>query len=133
MDRRSARRYWHSDMEQIKMKPPTELRVSKDRRELAVSFADLQHRLPAEMLRVLSPSAEVQGHSPDQRVTVPGKRDVTIAAIEPVGNYAVRIVFDDRHDTGIFTWAYLDTLGREKETRWQAYLDELAAKGLSRG
>jgi DUF971 family protein len=85
------------------------------------------------MLRVLSPSAEVQGHSPEQRVTVPGKRNVAIAAIEPVGNYAVRIIFDDRHDTGIFTWTYLDTLGREKETRWQAYLDELAEKGLSRG
>jgi DUF971 family protein len=114
------------------MKPPTELRVSKDRRELTVSFAENQHRLSAEMLRVLSPSAEVQGHSPDQRVTVPGKRDVAIAGIEPVGNYAVRIVFDDRHDTGIFTWSYLDTLGREKESRWRTYLDELAGKGLSR-
>lgn len=115
------------------MKPPTELRVSKDRRELTVSFADKQYRLSAEMLRVLSPSAEVQGHSPDQRVTVPGKRAVTIAGIEQVGNYAVRIIFDDRHDTGIFTWVYLETLGQEKDTRWQAYLDELAAKGLSRG
>ncbi|MEX0956205.1 MAG: DUF971 domain-containing protein [Rhizobiaceae bacterium] len=115
------------------MKPPTELRVSKDRRELTVSFAENKHRLSAEMLRVLSPSAEVQGHSPDQRVTVPGKRDVAIAGIEPVGNYAVRVVFDDGHDTGIFTWSYLDTLGREKETRWRAYLDELAAKGLTRG
>lgn len=114
------------------MKPPTELRVSKNRRELTISFADQTHRLSAEMLRVLSPSAEVQGHSPDQRVTVPGKRDVTIAGIEPIGNYAVRIIFDDRHDTGIFTWTYLDTLGREKEARWQAYLDELAGKGLSR-
>ncbi|MBO6716400.1 MAG: DUF971 domain-containing protein [Rhizobiaceae bacterium] len=114
------------------MRPPSELRVSKDRRELTVSFADGSYKLPAEMLRVLSPSAEVQGHSPEQRVTVPGKRDVAIAAIEPVGNYAVRIVFDDGHDTGIFTWSYLDTLGREQETRWQAYLDELAQKGLSR-
>ena len=115
------------------MKPPTELRVSKDRRELTVSFGDKQHKLSAEMLRVLSPSAEVQGHSPEQRVTVPGKRDVAIAGIEPVGNYAVRIIFDDRHDTGIFTWTYLDTLGREAETRWQSYLDELSEKGLSRG
>jgi DUF971 family protein len=84
------------------------------------------------MLRVLSPSAEVQGHSPEQRVTVPGKRNVTIARIEPVGNYAVRIIFDDRHDTGIFTWTYLHQLGHEKDERWQSYLDELAEKGFSR-
>lgn len=112
---------------------PTELRVSKDRRLLTVSFPN--HRpseLPAELLRVTSPSAEVQGHSPEQRVTVPGKRDVAIARIEPTGNYAVRIVFDDGHDTGIFTWAYLHTLSHEKAERWQSYLDELAAKGLSR-
>ena len=112
---------------------PTELRVSKDRRLLTVSFpADERFELSAEMLRVLSPSAEVQGHSPEQRVTVPGKRDATIIRIEPVGNYAVRIVFDDGHDTGIFSWGYLHELGYEKEARWQAYLDELAAKGLSR-
>lgn len=115
------------------MNPPTELRVSKDRRELTVSFADQAHKLSAELLRVLSPSAEVQGHSPEQRITVAGKRDVAIAAIEPTGNYAVRITFDDGHDTGIFTWTYLDTLGREKDARWQAYLDELAEKGLTRG
>ena len=112
---------------------PTELRVSKDRRLLTVSFpADERFELPAEMLRVLSPSAEVQGHSPEQRVTVPGKRDATIIRIEPVGNYAVRIVFDDGHDTGIFSWGYLHELGHEKEGRWQAYLEELAAKGLAR-
>ncbi|MGO4836156.1 gamma-butyrobetaine hydroxylase-like domain-containing protein, partial [Rhizobiaceae sp. 2RAB30] len=80
----------------------------------------------------LSPSAEVQGHSPEQRVTVPGKRNVAILKIEPVGNYAVRITFDDLHDTGIFTWNYLHQLGHEKAPRWQAYLDELAEKGLSR-
>jgi DUF971 family protein len=115
------------------MTPPRELRVSKDRGLLTVSFAgDAPVELPAEMLRVLSPSAEVQGHSPEQRVTVPGKRNVAISRIEPVGNYAVRIVFDDFHDTGIFTWTYLHTLGHEKEERWQAYLDELAAKGLKR-
>ena len=112
---------------------PTELRVSKDRRLLTVSVpADERFELSAEMLRVLSPSAEVQGHSPEQRVTVPGKRDATIIRIEPVGNYAVRIVFDDGHDTGIFSWGYLHELGQEKEARWQAYLDELAAKGLAR-
>jgi DUF971 family protein len=115
------------------MTAPTELRVSKDRRLLSVTFPN--HRpfeLPAELLRVLSPSAEVQGHSPEQRVTVPGKRNVAIAKIEPVGNYAVRITFDDRHDTGIFTWHYLHELGHEKEARFASYLDELAQKGFSR-
>ena len=112
---------------------PTELRVSKDRRLLTVSFPNhAPIELPAEMLRVLSPSAEVQGHSPEQRVTVPGKRDATIVRLEPVGNYAVRIAFDDGHDTGIFTWAYLHELGHEKEERWSGYLSELAQKGLSR-
>lgn len=116
------------------MTAPRELRVSKDRRLLTVTFPDnVPFELPAEMLRVLSPSAEVQGHSPEQRVTVPGKRNVAIARIEPVGNYAVRIVFDDFHDTGIFTWTYLHELGREREARWGAYLAELEAKGLSRG
>jgi DUF971 family protein len=112
---------------------PSELRVSKDRRLLTVNFADgARHEITAEMLRVMSPSAEVQGHSPEQRVTVGGKRDVTILRIEPVGHYAVRIVFDDMHDTGIFTWSYLEKLGRERETLWQAHLDELEAKGLAR-
>lgn len=115
------------------MKPPKELRVSKDRLLLTVTFADeTPFELPAEMLRVLSPSAEVQGHSPEQRITVPGKRHVAISRIEPVGNYAVRIVFDDGHDTGIFTWSYLHELGTEKTKRWQSYLDELQEKGLSR-
>ena len=112
---------------------PTELRVSKDRQRLAVTFNDGQSfDLSAEMLRVLSPSAEVQGHGPGQKVTVPGKRNVAIISMTPTGNYAVRIGFDDMHDTGIFTWTYLRELGEEKNARWQAYLDELAAKGLSR-
>ena len=116
-----------------RMSTPTELRVSKDRRMLSVTFAtEGTFDLPAEMLRVMSPSAEVQGHSPEERVTVPGKRNVAIAALEPIGNYAIRIRFDDRHDTGIFTWAYLLELGREKEARWRAYLDELEAAGLGR-
>lgn len=115
------------------MAAPKELRVSRDRRALTVTFPDhAPIELAAELLRVLSPSAEVQGHAPEQRVTVPGKRNVAIARLEPVGNYAVRIVFDDGHDTGIFTWNYLHTLGHEKDRRWQDYLDELAAKGLSR-
>lgn len=115
------------------MTTPSELRVSKDRTLLTVTFPGHQPmELTAELLRVTSPSAEVQGHSPDQRVTVPGKRDVSITRIEPTGNYAVRITFSDGHDSGIFTWTYLHTLGHEKDQRWQAYLDELAAKGLSR-
>lgn len=116
------------------MATPTELRVSKDRKLLTVTFpAHEPFELPAEMLRVLSPSAEVQGHSPEQRVTVPGKRNVAITKVEPVGNYAVRITFDDFHDTGIFTWDYLHRLGHDKDGLWQGYLNELAAKRLDRG
>jgi DUF971 family protein len=115
------------------MTAPKELRVSKDRRLVTVTFPDHQpFDLPAEFLRVVSPSAEVQGHSPEQRVTVPGKRNVAILKIEPVGNYAVRITFDDFHDTGIFTWNYLHTLGHERDARWAVYLAELEEKGLSR-
>lgn len=115
------------------MTAPKELRVSKDRKMLTVTFpAHAPFELPAELLRVLSPSAEVQGHSPEQRVTVPGKRNVAISRIEPVGNYAVRIVFDDMHDTGIFTWDYLHVLGHDRDERWAGYLGELAEKGLSR-
>ena len=116
------------------MTAPTELRVSKDRKMLTVTFPNHQpFQLSAELLRVLSPSAEVQGHSPEQRVTVPGKRDVTILKVEPVGNYAVRITFDDFHDTGIFTWNYLHQLGHDRDQVWNAYLASLQEKGLSRG
>lgn len=116
------------------MTAPTELRVSKDRKLLTITYPGHEpFELTAEMLRVLSPSAEVQGHSPEQRVTVPGKKNVAILKVEPVGNYAVRIAFDDMHDTGIFTWNYLRELGEEREERWQGYLAELADKGLSRG
>ena len=112
---------------------PTELKVSKDRRLLTVTFDEgTRHELPAEMLRVMSPSAEVQGHSPSQRKTVGGKKDVEIMKVDPVGNYAVRIAFDDMHTTGIFSWTYLHELGVEKDARWAAYLSELAEKGLSR-
>ena len=111
----------------------TELRLDKEKRILTVSYDDGQSfALPAELLRVLSPSAEVQGHSPDQRITVPGKKNVGIARIEPVGNYAVRIVFTDGHDTGLYVWEYLRELGEQKDERWQEYLKELAAKRLSR-
>ena len=112
---------------------PTELRLQKDRKTLVVSFDNGQSfELPAEYLRVRSPSAEVQGHSPAERRTVAGKRDVAILQLHPVGNYAVRIVFTDGHDTGLYVWEYLRQLGEEKEQRWQEYLKALAAKRLSR-
>jgi DUF971 family protein len=112
---------------------PSELRLRKDRRMLTVTFDGGQtFDLPAEYLRVKSPSAEVQGHSPEERKTVPGKRDVGIVEVLPVGNYAVRLVFDDLHSTGIYGWDYLLDLGRNHAAYWQDYLDELAAKNLSR-
>jgi DUF971 family protein len=112
---------------------PTDLTVSADQTGLCIIFDGGEtYDLPAEFLRVSSPSAEVQGHSAAERKTVPGKRNVMIKALQAVGNYAVRIVFDDGHDSGLFTWAYLATLGREQESRWKAYLAELAEKGLKR-
>ena len=112
---------------------PIELRLRKDRKLLTVTFESGESfDLPAEYLRVTSPSAEVQGHSPDERKTVPGKREVGILELNPVGNYAVRIVFDDMHSTGIYSWDYLHELGHDQPRLWQDYLDELAAKGLSR-
>lgn len=112
---------------------PVELRVSQDRHVLNISFDNgNSYLLRAEMLRVLSPSAEVQGHSPEQRKIIGGKRHVAISRIEPIGNYAVRIVFDDGHDSGLFTWNYLHRLGAEHDRLWQTYLDELAEKGLER-
>jgi DUF971 family protein len=112
---------------------PSELRLHKDRKTLTVSFEGGERfDLPAEYLRVKSPSAEVQGHSAEERKTVPGKRDVGIIEVLPIGNYAVRLVFDDLHDTGIFGWEYLRELGRNYEDYWQDYLDELAAKNLTR-
>ena len=112
---------------------PTELRLAKDKRSLRVAFDDgRSFDLPAEYLRIASPSAEVQGHSPSERKTVPGKKNVTIIGVEPVGNYAVKLVFDDMHDTGIFGWDYLFALGEKQAERWGNYLAELDAKGLSR-
>jgi DUF971 family protein len=113
---------------------PTEIRLNKAERMLHVAFDDgEQFALPAEYLRVESPSAEVQGHSPDQKQIVPGKRNVAVVAVEPVGNYAVRLVFDDRHDTGIYSWDYLHELGRDHARRWATYLAELEVRGLNRG
>jgi DUF971 family protein len=112
---------------------PTEIRLKRAEKTLQIAFDDgVQFRLPAEYLRVESPSAEVQGHSPSQKQLVPGKALVGIDRIEPVGNYAIRIVFDDRHDTGIFSWQYLYELGQEQDRRWRQYLDALKTRGLSR-
>jgi DUF971 family protein len=112
---------------------PTEIRLSKDRRTLTMSYdGGESYALPAEYLRVFSPSAEVQGHSPDQRVTVAGKENVAIRHVEPIGNYALKLHFDDRHDTGIYTWDYLRRLGKERTRLWAGYLEDLREKGLSR-
>jgi DUF971 family protein len=112
---------------------PSELRLHKDKKTLTVTFDGGEaYDLPAEYLRVKSPSAEVQGHSEEERKTVPGKRDVMIIEVLPVGNYAVRLAFDDLHSTGIFGWDYLRDLGRNRARYWQDYLDELAAKNLTR-
>ncbi|TCT08748.1 DUF971 family protein [Tepidamorphus gemmatus] len=112
---------------------PTELRLSRQGTDLTVAFDDgSRHVFLAEFLRVLSPSAEVRGHGPGQRQTVSGKRHVRILEIIPIGNYAVRLVFDDLHSTGIYSWDYLHWLGREHDSLWADYLAELARKGLSR-
>ena len=112
---------------------PREIRYIEAEKVLEIDFDDgAQFRLAAELLRVESPSAEVQGHGPTQKKTVAGRRHVGIMSMKPVGNYAIRIHFDDLHDTGIFSWAYLYDLGRDQDAIWQAYLDALAANGLSR-
>jgi DUF971 family protein len=112
---------------------PVEIRLLKDRRALQISFDDGRaFELPAELLRVTSPSAEVQGHSEAQRKTVGGKRNVAILSVDPVGNYAVRLGFDDMHSTGIYSWAFLRDLGVNAERRFQEYLDDLQTKGLDR-
>ena len=112
---------------------PDELRLAADGAALNVRFdTGEQVALPAEYLRGESPSAEVKGHGPGQEQLVWGKRNVKISRLEPVGSYAVRIVFDDGHSTGLFTWPYLLKLGREREAIWQGYLDKIAAAGFSR-
>ncbi len=112
---------------------PTEIRLKRAERSLEIQFDDGRtFRLPAELLRVESPSAEVQGHSPDQRQLVAGAAGVGILRIEPVGNYAIRIVFDDGHDTGLYTWSYLHELGRDQDARWHRYLAAMKKAGLSR-
>ncbi len=112
---------------------PIELRLFKEEARLEIEFSDgITHSLPAEFLRVESPSAEVQGHGPSQKKIVPGCRHVKITAVEPVGHYAVRIVFDDRHDSGIYSWSYLRELGDSHAEKWAAYQAALLQRGLSR-
>jgi DUF971 family protein len=112
---------------------PTEIRLKSAEKILEVDIEDgFKAALPAELLRVESPSAEVQGHGSGQKKTLPGRRHIGIMNVEPVGNYAIKISFDDMHDTGIFSWNYLYELARDHETIWQDYLDRLEAQGLSR-
>jgi len=112
---------------------PTEIKLAPGKRMLTIGFDDgTRFELSAELLRVCSPSAEVQGHGVDQRKTVGGKRNVTIMGVEPVGNYAVRLRFDDGHDTGLFSWAYLRELGQGADQRFRSYVAELKMKGLNR-
>ncbi|WP_376096774.1 gamma-butyrobetaine hydroxylase-like domain-containing protein [Roseomonas sp. CCTCC AB2023176] len=112
---------------------PTEIRLLRSEKALDVAFSDgFRARLPAEYLRVESPSAEVQGHTPDQKQIVAGRRHVGILSVEPVGNYAVRLTFDDLHDTGLYSWPVLHDLARNHAERWAAYEVALATRGLSR-
>jgi DUF971 family protein len=112
---------------------PTEVRLSKDGRTLTLAWADgARHAIAAELLRVESPSAEVQGHSPDQKTIVPGKRDVAIRDVQEVGSYAVRLVFDDGHDTGIYTWSALRMFGERGDELMLDYHAALADLGLTR-
>jgi DUF971 family protein len=112
---------------------PTEIRLRQAEKILEIDFDNgVTFRLPAELLRVESPSAEVQGHGPKQKQLVAGRAQVGITSLEPVGNYAVRILFDDLHDTGIYSWSYLYELGERQQELWDNYLKALAARGLSR-
>jgi DUF971 family protein len=112
---------------------PTEIRLKRAEKILEIAFDDGNtFRLPAELLRVESPSAEVQGHSPDQRQLVAGAKNVGILRLEPVGNYAIRVVFDDGHNTGLYSWSYLYELGRDRERRWRKYIADMKVAGLSR-
>jgi len=112
---------------------PVEVRLKKEEKALEIDFDDgCVFHYPAEFLRVESPSAEVQGHSISQKVILPGKKQVTILALEPVGHYALRIKFDDQHDTGIYSWTYLYEMGQDQDNIWQRYINALESKGLSR-
>ena len=110
---------------------PTEVRLRTRSRLLEVAYGpDERYELPFAYLRVYSPSAEVRGHGPGQETLQLGKHEVGVKAVEPVGRYAVRIVFDDGHDTGLYTWGYLRELGRTRDEKWQRYLERLAQLGI---
>lgn len=112
---------------------PLEIRLLDAGKRLEVDFDDgSRFSLPAELLRVESPSAEVRGHGAGEKTIVPGRRGVAIREVEPVGRYAVRLRFDDGHDSGLYSWPYLYRLGRDRERIWQAYLDALDERGLAR-
>lgn len=112
---------------------PTEIRLNREDKTLEVTFDDgKSFSIPAELLRVESPSAEVQGHGPDQKTLVGGRRNVAIMEITPVGNYAVALKFDDLHDSGIYTWDGLYAFGENQDAMWALYLDDLKAAGMSR-
>ena len=112
---------------------PTDIKLKKSERAIEISFDDgVRYCLPAELLRVESPSAEVQGHGQSQKKTVAGKANVAIETLEPIGNYAIRIVFDDGHETGLYTWETLYRLGRDSDRLWTDYLTALERDGLSR-
>ena len=112
---------------------PSEIRLHRKSRLLEVSYDDGRHyRLPCEYLRVHSPSAEVRGHGPGQEILLVGKEKVAITAVEPVGRYALRLRFDDGHDSGLYTWEYLDELGRNMEENWKSYLERLGEVGYKR-
>ncbi|MEM8981527.1 MAG: DUF971 domain-containing protein [Pseudomonadota bacterium] len=113
--------------------PPESLTLRRGSRLLIVDFGgDRRYELPFEFLRVMSPSAEVRGHGPGQGTLPTGKEEVTIVRVEPVGHYAVRLVFDDGHNSGLYTWAYLSELGATKAEKWRDYLDRLRAEGYAR-
>lgn len=112
---------------------PMEIRLKRDEKVLEIDFEDgHRFRLPAELLRVESPSADVQGHNPSQKTIVAGRRHVGIIGLEPVGHYAVRITFDDLHDSGLYSWDWLYHLGVNQDRLWHDYLAALAERGLSR-
>jgi DUF971 family protein len=112
---------------------PTEITLHKQSKVMEIAFADgARFSLPFEYLRVFSPSAEVRGHGPGQETLQVGKKYVDIAQVEPVGHYAVALVFDDKHDSGIYSWDYLYDLGKHQDAYWQEYLRRLAAAGASR-
>ena len=112
---------------------PTEIRLQKKSRQIVIAYDDgSRFELSFEYLRVNSPSAEVKGHGPGQEVLQTGKENVRVKAIEPIGHYAVRLVFDDGHDTGLYSWSYLYELSTERDSKWRAYLDRLEAAGYAR-